>query len=450
MKIQIRNGYVIDPKNRINSCQNVLIEDGVVKNISKENFPADEIIDASNRIICPGFVDIHIHEAPYNEEKQAFDGGIFDCMLRMGVTTCIGGNCGIGPENPSDYLDAVDKHGVPVNVGMLIPHESLRANVGENEKYKHAKPENIKKMKNLATDFLAKGALGLSFGVRYVPGTTEDELHAICSTVKSEQKIIASHIRNDAAYVFDAAREFIDIGKQVDVPVQISHIGSMAAFGQMNEFLSLIDSYRVSGVDVWCDCYPYNAFSTGIGETTYDTGFLQRYKTTYDKIEIAEGKYKGQRATKAIFDELRREAPETITIAHLMNNAEIEQAILHPGVIIASDGFMHNMEGHPRASGTFPRALHSYVTAGRRISLFEMIEKMTWLPAQRLNINKGNLSVGSDADIVIFDSKYIKDNATFELPALPPDGIEYVLIKGKIAAKNNEIIQNNVGKSIRR
>ncbi len=201
------------------------------------------------------------------------------------------------------------------------------------------------------------GLFGISFGIRYIPGLTKNELIEISSACIKDNKIIAAHIRDDASNVIPATMEFIQIGQELNVPLQISHIGSMAAYGQMDEFLSLVDYYRIKGIDISMDCYPYNAFSTGIGETTYDDGFLERYNIDYNSIEIAEGKYKGQRCTEEIFKELRNKAPETITIGHVMQEIEVDKAINHPEVFVASDGLMNNYQGHPRAAGTFPRLI---------------------------------------------------------------------------------------------
>jgi N-acyl-D-amino-acid deacylase len=450
MKIVINNGTVIDPKNRVFSKLNIGIENGKIVEISNKKLIGDEVIDADGLIVSPGFVDIHMHEDPYDAAMAKFNISIFDCMLRMGVTTAIGGNCGGGPEEPDAYLDAVDRIGIPINLGLLVPHNSLRKKVNASNKYKSVSTENILKMKELAKYYLKKGCLGISFGIRYIPGITGEELISVCEALAGGNKIAAAHIRDDSKEVIPSAMELIEIGKKLNIPVQVSHIGSMGAYGQMEELLSLIDYHKQNGVDVAADCYPYNAFSTGIGETTYDEGFLKRYGTTYESIEIAEGEYRGQRCSEEIFNKLRCEKPETITIGHVMKENEVDIALAHPNVFLASDGFMHNFEGHPRASGTFPRFISKYVREKRLLSLYEAIEKMTYLPSKRFGLNKGSISLGSDGDVVIFDYNTIEDKATFEKPAEPPYGIKYVLINGEVAVKDNIIINKKLGKAVRR
>jgi len=451
MKILIKNGRIIDPKNKIDSKLNIVLEKGKISKIIAEEEDADEVIDAANCIISPGFVDMHMHEDPYLREEGKFDIGIFESMVKMGATTIIGGNCGVGPEDLKEYLDAVDNIGTPSNVGMLIPHESLRKFVDENDKYKKIQDKNkLKSMKERAEFFLDEGCLGVSFGIRYIPGLENNELITISSSVKNRDKIIAAHIRDDAKNVIKATEELLFIGKELGVKIQNSHIGSMGAYGQMEELLILMDLSRKNGLDLGFDCYPYSAFSTGIGETTYDEGFLDRYQIDYDKIEVAEGEFAGKRLNKKLFKKLRKEKPETITIGHVMKEKEVKMALSHPNTVIASDGFMHNKQGHPRASGTFPRFLSRYVRDEKIVDLYTGLSKMTWMPAERLGIDKGTLGIGKDADIVIFNLNELKDKATFKNPFEAPEGIKYVIVNGEISVKNNKLIKDNLGKAVRK
>lgn len=448
-RIVINGGYIIDPANRIASKLNIAIENGKIIQISNERLEGGQSIDAEGMIVSPGFIDCHMHEDPYDVEADKFNISIFECMLNMGVTTAIGGNCGVGPDHISIYMDVVDRIGIPINLGMMVPHGTLRQLESIENKYEPATEEQIRSMRKKAEEYLNQGLLGVSFGIRYIPGLDTRELMEISSACKKEKKIVSAHIRDDAKNVIPALEELINIGQELNIPIQVSHIGSMAAYGQMEEFLSMVDSHIANGMDIGMDCYPYNAFSTGIGQTTYDDGFLDRYNIDYDSIEIAEGKYKGQRATEEIFKELRDQAPETITIGHVMNEEDVDMALAHPNVIIASDGLMNNFQGHPRASGTFPRLINEYVKNKKILSLYEAIEKITYLPAKRFGINKGSLGVGADADITIFNFDEIKDNSSFEEPALQPDGIKYVIIGGKVVLKDKEIMDKHSGRMVK-
>lgn len=447
MDLLIKNGFVVDSYQRIASLQDILILNGKVEHIANciEKYDI-KTINASQKIITPGFVDCHMHEEKFIASENRFEKSIFECMIKMGVTTCIGGNCGEGPDDPLLFLEKVDELGLPTNFNMLLPHEFLRKKIGLLDKYKNATDDQIKSMVQLAENYLEKGFLGISFGIRYVPGINNNELVELSKVAKKYNKVVAAHIRDDANNVYKSIIEFLDLAYLIkDLKLQLSHIGSMAGFGQMQKALSLVDEYRANGFDVSCDCYPYTAFSTKIGETTFDDGWLERYNTTYDKIEIASGEHKGKRCDKKLFDEIRAKNPETIVIAHLMNEEEIKIAYKHPNVFVASDGFMYNFNGHPRAAGTFPRVLSNFVKENKILSLNEAIAKMTFLPAEKFGIKKGSLIKGSDADIVIWDFNKIKDNATFENPSLAPDGIDYVILKGRIVVDNNKILNENFG-----
>lgn len=463
MELCINGGILLDPANGVFSKQNVGIKDGRVHRISTEELKGDQIINADGLILCPGFIDVHMHEENYDEVTDSFEEGIFDCMLRMGVTTAIGGNCGGGPSDLKGYMEAIDRKGIPINLGMLVPHGSLREKAileypeektgevagGLDPKYLPASSAQLEKMAQWTEELLDIGCFGVSFGIRYIPGITNGELLTISKIAAKKGKLLAAHIRDDAKNVFPALSEFLSAAKTSGAAARVSHIGSMAAYGQMTEVLQEIEAQLENGMDVWCDCYPYDAFSTGIGETTYDDGFLERYGIGYEGIEIGEGPYRGKRCDEALFNKLRKEAPGTITIGHFMRQEEIEEALSHPQVLVASDGFMHGKEGHPRAAGTFPRVLSELVRKKKKLTLYQAVEKMTSLPAKAFSINRGSLGIGDIADMVLFDPEKIGDRATFEDPALPPEGIYGVFINGKIGAEKNRIRNRTLGRTVR-
>ncbi|MBR2000665.1 MAG: amidohydrolase family protein [Firmicutes bacterium] len=452
-RILIKNGLVIDPANQVQAKLNILLEDGKIAAVTTETLEADHVIDAAGKIVSPGFIDIHMHEDPVTEDGTIYcdeEKAIFPCMLRMGVTTVVAGQCGENRFHPADYLDLVDRDGSAVNVAILAGHAWFREHVGHMDKYSHVTKEELDRMTEEMQKAVDRGCFGVSYGIRYVPGIDEAELKSTAAVCKKDKKMIAAHIRSDAGEVFDAAKEFLDIAKDLQLSVEVSHIGSMAGFGQMTQFLRMVDEYKLNGVDVACDCYPYYAFSTSIGSTTYDDGWLDRYQCGYDVVEMCEGKYKGQRLTKETYDEVRRETPEHETICYVMKDQDVDLAFQHPNVMLASDGIFSSGQGHPRAAGAFPRLLAEFVRPGK-LSMYEAIRKMTAMPAEKAGLTrKGHLNVGADADIVIFDPKTVQDNATFENPILPPSGIDYVIIGGEIAAKDGKILQAKLGRSIRK
>ena len=447
MKTLIFGGRVIDPANGLDGAYNLLLENGKVAWIGTEVPDADETIDAAGKIVTPGFIDIHMHEDPVEDGK--IRQCIFPMMLRQGVTTAVGGNCGGNVYDPAEYLDLVDRDGTAVNVALYAGHEHFRIAAGAEDIYGGSTEAQREIMVRNIRAALAAGCVGVSFGLRYVPGADTEEFFRAAQCCQESHKPIAAHVRDDADAVFASIDEVCDGAKAFDLPIQISHIGSMAGFGQMEAVLRQVEDYRKSGLDIMLDCYPYFAFSTRLGTPTYDPGWLDRYHCDYEVLEFSDGKYRGQRATRETFDEMRRDFPECLTVCYVMQEPQIRTAFRHPLVMVGSDGITDNGSGHPRCAGTFPRFIAEFVKKGD-LSLYQAIEKMTALPAARLGFrNKGHLGIGADADITIFDYNTIADRATFSEPALPPEGIDFVFISGEMVLEKGKIQKNTCGKSLR-
>ena len=453
-RILIRGGRLIDPAQKIDSKLDILIEDGKVAAVlaSSENLArlADEVIEAEGQVVCPGFIDIHMHEDPVGADGR-IEQCIFPAMLRMGVTTVLAGNCGENLYDPAAYLDLADRDGLAVNVAMMAGHSSFRKAAGAVNKYAKADAKQVEVMKSNLQTALEAGCMGISFGLRYVPGTTTEEfLEAASVAARAGGRLISAHVRDDAANVFDSVAEFARAGERYDLPLQISHIGSMGGFGQMEQLLRQLDAYRGNGMDIAADCYPYYAFSTSIGASTYDDGWMERYGCTYDAVEMCEGKYKGQRCTEEMFREMRRDHPSALTVCRVMRAKDIHLAYRSPGVMVGSDGLISKGQGHPRAAGTFPRFLAEFVRNAKQVSLYDAVYKMSAFPAQRMGLKKkGSLAAGCDADLVIFDPENVHDRSTFEEPMLPPAGIARVLIGGETALMGQTVVNDRLGRAVR-
>ena len=449
MTVLIKNGTVVDPASGLHEVRDLWIDGD---RIAEPAAHADQVIDASGKIVCPGFLDIHMHEDPVDAEGklESYDEkSVFACMLHMGVTTAVAGNCGENKLHPADYLDLVDRDGAPVNVAMLAGHGFFRHQAGCLDRYAPATAAQRGQMASEIREALQRGCIGVSFGIRYEPGMDSREFLEAAAGIRGSGKLLAAHVRDDAAQIFSATREFLDAGLQLDVPLQVSHIGSMAGFGQMAEFLELIDRYRALRSDICCDCYPYDAFSTGLGSATYDDGWLERYGCDYSVLELCLPEYFGRRCTEELFRRMRREQPDCKTICHVMRQEDVDLAYRHEAVMVGSDATLDRGMGHPRACGTFPRVLSRYVRSGV-LTLDDAIRRMTVLPAAQLGLSqKGRLSVGADADVVVFDPEQLIDRATFADPLIPPAGIELVFVGGKPVLRDGVILDRRAGKSVR-
>lgn len=451
LDIKIVNGKVIDVENKKLTEADLGIKDGKIVQIGNVLEEAKETIDANGLYISPGFIDIHMHEEDFSlTKKQEYD--ISQAMLSMGVTTCAVGNCGNNRQSIEELYEFISENGNPVNYMSYIGHNFLRREVGNNDIYQKSTKEQIKRMQELVTEKIDFGAIGVSYGLEYCPGIDLDEAIAIAEPIKGRKDLLlAAHYRKDSIHALDAINEMAAIGEHTQVPFQISHLSSCSAYGNMKQALKLIEDIAKRGVDLQVDAYPYDAFSTFIGSAVFDDGCFELWNKSYSSIMLTEEPFKGQFCDEELFEKARNEYPNMLAVAYVMNENEVIEAMKHPLVMIASDGIYRNHSGHPRGAGTFPRVIGHFVRDRKELEFFDTMHKITLMPAKRLNLkHKGLIKTDYDADITIFNNSTIIDKATFQDPQLKPEGVEYVIIDGKIAVKNGMTINNKVGKFIKR
>ncbi len=450
LDIILKNGTVVDVKNRKFLQADVGIKDGLIVKIGNIEETATEIIDLEGKYVSPGFIDIHMHEESISFlETNGYDIGL--TMLNMGVTTAVTGNCGSNKQSIEQLCDFMKLNGGPVNYLSFIGHNFLREVVGNLDRYKKSTQEQICEIRKLINKAIDFGAIGVSFGLEYSPGTDiEEAIEVVKDLYGRKDLLIAAHYRKDAKYALDAINEMAEIARLTNIPFQISHLSSCSAYGEMKEALNLIDDIVNSGVDLTVDAYPYDAFSTYIGSAVYDDGCFELWNKDYSSIMLAEDPYKGVFCDEELFYKAKKEYPNMLSVAYVMIEDEVIEALKNKNVMIASDGVYNNNAGHPRGAGAFPRVLGKYVRDMNALDFFDAIYKMTLMPAERLLLKKkGILEEGMDADIVVFDNKKIIDKATYLEPQLKPEGIEHVVIDGKFAIKDGQTINIKCGKFIK-
>lgn len=433
----IHGGTILDPVSCTETQADLGLVEGRVAWIGTDAKTARQLVDATGLLVSPGFVDTHMHD-----EELDNPGPIQRALLLQGITTAIAGNCGLGPLI-ARYEPL--RRTPLLKLAFLTGHTMLRQAVGIDDVYRPATEAETVRMQELFSTELAKGSFGLSFGLEYAPNTSPAEIDALASLLTGKAKrFISVHIRFDGPECLKGIREVIDLARRFNVRLQVSHIGSMTAFGYCTQSVALIESAKVEGVDLSFDCYPYDAFCTTIGSTVFDAGFEQRWNKGLSDLEVATGKYKGTRLTTDSYAELRAHDPLALIIAHVMNGEEIRECLVHPSCAIASDALLRNGEGHPRAAGTFPRALRMLREAG--LSWAEAVRHATSLPAAMTWMDAGRLVPGAPADIVIFDPATLRDKATFADQLAPPEGISYVFIDGKVAVDHGTIVPEPAGR----
>lgn len=446
--LKIINALIPDYNDDTIKEVDICIKNGKIEKIGNSLKDSKIEINASGKVVSPGFIDIHAHEEEldFNKKDPYYTA---NCALRMGVTTSTGGNCGNNRQDIETFYNYVSKNGSPVNYMMFLGHNYLRKKVGIDNRYRKASKNEIDKMKILIKQNMRYNIVGLSYGIEYSPGVNLEEMIEIASALESNSYLLAAHYRYDCERSVESIKELINLSNETKIPMQVSHIGSCSAFGKMKESLETIEKARQNNIDVLADCYPYDAFCTFIGSAVFDDGCFERWGKTYSDILLAEEPYKCIRCNEELFYKVRKEYPKMIAVAFAMNEQEIEEALQSQYVFVGSDSLYNKSMGHPRGAGTFPRVLSKFVRDKGSITLIEALKKMTVLPANRLGLkNKGNIIEGADADIVIFDPNIIEDKADYNNPVEPPVGIEYVIINGEIAVKKNRIIRNRLGNYI--
>jgi N-acyl-D-amino-acid deacylase len=437
LDILVKDGALIDPVAGTELAMNVGIADGRVAYVGSGAPEALRVIDAQGLFVSPGFIDTHMHD----EELDAPDP-IEKALLRQGVTTAIAGNCGLGP-----LMEAyAPKRQAPwLKLGYMTGHLELRRVVGIEDIYRPASEAETGRMRELLRAELARGSFGLSFGLEYAPNTSAEEIAALASVLTGlPERWVSVHVRTDGPECLGAVREAIEIARLHKVRLQVSHIGSMTAFGYCAQAVGLIDEAKVEGVDLTFDCYPYDAFCTNIGSAVFDPGFEKRWSKGLEALEVATGRYKGERLKPETYAELRARDPEALIIAHVMNDAEIRRCLAHPFCAIGSDGILSRGQGHPRAAGSFPRALRILREAG--LSWPEAIRHATSLPAGMAWLEGGRIALGAAADIVVFDPEKLRDRATFADQLAPPEGIAYVIVEGSVAVDQGAVAPKPAGR----
>ncbi len=445
--VVLTNGRVMDPETGLDALRHVGIRDGQIAAISETQLQGGIVVDTSGLVVAPGFVDLHAHgQDLFSSQLQAQDG----------VTTALELEAGAGD---IDGWYARREGKAVINYGATASHRRARALALGNQEAAVRDPAGLAHlavMENRLREELARGALGIGYGIQYTPGARREEIFRFFQLSAEEGVTNFVHVRyaglKEPGSSIEAIHEMIANAAAADASVHIAHIGS-SGIHQVPTLLELIDGAQRSGLDVTTEVYPYTAASTDIRAAIFDPGWRERVGAEYSDIEWVAT---GERLDEATF--LQRREEGGIIIAHIIPREMVEIAVAHPIVMIASDGvpFM-NGRAHPRGAGTFARVLGRYVRERELLSLMDALRKMTLMPARRLEgyvpqmRDKGRIQVGADADITVFDLDTVIDNATFQDPDQASSGIEHVLVGGAFVVRDGALVEGVFpGEAIRR
>ena len=438
----IKGGRVIDPESGLDAIRNVGVTAGRIETISDVDLVGDETVNAAGMVVAPGFIDLHSHGQDHeNYVVQALDG----------VTTALELEVGAGD------IDAwyEEREGrAAVNFGASVGHIPVRIDVMNDPgdflpvadaAFREATTDELRQIKEGIEIGLQRGALAVGFGLDYTRGCSRWEALEVFRVAAKYGASCHVHVRGkghqDPMSSIEAAGEVIAASAISGAPLHIVHVQSTGLHAT-GATLGMVQGARDQGLDVTTECYPYTAGMTAIDSALFSEGWEQKYGISYDSLQWADT---GERLTASTFAEYREIGG--MVIVHSTPQDAVDTAVTSPLTAIATDGFLRNGKGHPRTSGTYSLILGRYVRERKALSLKDALAKCSLMPAQRLErrapafATKGRIRPGMDADIVVFDADRVIDNSTYEQPALPPTGIEYVVVGGKAVVEAAEVVE---------
>ena len=409
---------------------------------------SDSIINADGLVISPGFIDTHSHHSVDSIRTM-------EAAISQGITTIIVGQDGFSNLPLKKFEDSIAAEPWSINIGSYSGHNSLREEVMGVDFKREATQAEIEQMKFLLETDMQNGSLGLSTGLEYDPGiysSTQEVLELAKVASKYGGRYI-SHMRSEDINLLKSIDEIIQIGKEAKIPVQISHfkLSLKSLWGKAPEVLKKLDSARSKGIDISVDIYPYQYWQStmtvmfpkrdfenrqaaefALTELTTPEGMIISYfnaKPEYENLtlyEIANLRNEDPVTTYIELIKMSQNIPGEKIIAKSMDIEDIKSIMNWPYTNLCSDG---SANGHPRGWGSYPK----YLQMDTGQSLETKINKMTFQAAENLNLDKiGKIKEGYYADLLLFNPNTIKDNATFENSSLKSEGINFVMVSGKI------------------
>src|SRR5262245_26656441 len=494
--VLIRNGRILDGSGNPWYRADIGITGDRIRAMGRlENATAKTVIDAGDRYVTPGFIDVHSHAGPGLATAELQQG---QPVLAQGITTVLVNPDGGGPTDLAAQRATYEKQHMGPNVGQFVPHGSIRRAVMEMSD-RDPDAAALARMVEMTRAGMRAGGVGLSSGLYYAPGSYSKtaEVIAMAKATAPYGGVYSSHIRDEADYtigVVAAVQEVIDIAEQGGVIGVVTHMKALgpASWGLSKTLIERIEAARRRGVQVFADQYPYEASGTGIVGALMPrsaqvggrdammkriTGELRPEIREQVKTNIARRggadtlmisryapnpSFEGQRLS--VLAAKAGVAPEEYALQLLekgdaslvsfnMSEGDIEGIMQQPWTMTCTDGDLVRMgEGvpHPRAYGAFARKLKKYVAGRGAVTIENAVRSMTTLPAEVFGLkDRGQLRAGAFADILIFDLSKVNNAATYEKPHQLSEGIDDIIVNGELARRNGRFTSALAGRVLR-
>ena len=443
--IVIVNGRVIDPESGLDETRTVAIKEGKIARVTTKPLKGARTIDARGLVVAPGFIDLHAHaQDPFAQRLHAQDG----------VTTALELESGVLPIEPW-YRRRIGA--ASINFGASVSHAAARAVAfeaadpttltgepdedfarlrgGDGWRLAATTPAQRKRMSDLIARELNAGGIGIGYHISTTPGADTAELTEFFGLAAKHRGPNMIHFRSVGQVApTKAAEEMVAVGKATGAAIHVVHVNSSGLWETKN-VLATLDAGRRAGVDVTTEVYPYTGAHSSFDDPRSGPEGMASFRATYSDVEFIAT---GERLTEKTFAEYKQRYPKGDLIVHIMRQADVDMAVEHPGVMIASDGIAYiDGKSHPRGAGTFSRIFSRYVRERKSLTLSEAIAKVSYLPAKRLEPFapemrlRGRVRQGAVADLTLFDPEKIADRATYADGAAPSVGIAYVLVAGQ-------------------
>jgi N-acyl-D-amino-acid deacylase len=480
----IRHGQIIDGTGAPGVDGDVAVKDGRIVAVGKVDGTAAKEIDAQGYVVAPGFIDVHTHAEDILSLPKA------ENFLRMGVTTLVLGNCGTSVVNVGSFFKEMEEKKFTPNFATLIGHGSVRRRAMGGSFDRPPNAQEMAAMKNLVDQAMKDGAVGMSTGLIYQPGTfaKTDELVELTKVISPYDGIYTSHMRDEGSHIDRSLKEVFRIAREAHVRAEVSHIklSGPANWGRAASVLRLIDRARAGGLRITEDQYSYTASSTGldqlipsraleggkfrerIADPKLKASYVGQMKSNLRARKSPDFSYAviascsrdhslnglnvAQAAKKLRGSDSLDDQIETIFeiqkgggasgVFHGMSEKDVEVFMAATNTMIAADSGVRKMgEGvpHPRGYGNNARVLGRYVRELKVLTLPDAIRKMTSLPAHTFEFaDRGEIRTGNWADLVVFDPAKVQENATYTDPHHYATGFRDVLVNGVVVVENDQ------------